>query len=167
MSYVASGTLGVVAAVMALGAVHLEVAAGSDGLGPAQRGDASVFMPLETSKKAAIARPAAIQPVAVQRLVEVDRSAKGDRPVTSLQSGGLTLSFRVPSIPEMSVLMRVPAGATADALRKAPAPTTGKALPKGSPDRSSSSGRRPVACEPVVSILTDVARQLEAGRCVT
>ena len=160
MSYITSGTFGAVAAVMALGAVHLDVAAGSDALGSAKRGDASVIMPLETGETSAA-------PTAQRLMVNVNRETKGDRVASELSPGGLTLSFKVPSIPETSVLMRVPAGETADALRKAPATTTGKASSKGSSDRSSSSGPRPVACEPVVSILTAVAKQLEAGRCVT
>lgn len=146
MSYMASGTLGAVAAVLALGAVHLDVSAASDRFGTAQRGDASV---------AALAR--AGEAIAVN----VDRSAKGDREATMQPAGGLTLSFKVPSLPDTSVVMRMPAGEAADALRRAPASTTGTS--KG----SSSAGQRPVACEPVVSVLTAVAKQLQPGRCVT
>lgn len=146
MSYMASGTLGAVAVVLALGAVHLEVSAGNELLGPAQRGDASVFTPARAGTTEAI-------------VTNVDRSAKGNRDTTVSPAGGLTLSFRLPGLPGTSVAMRVPSGEAADALRKAPAPaTTGK---------GSSAASRPVACEPVVSVLTDVAKRLEAGRCIT
>ncbi len=145
MSYMASGTLGAVAAVLALGAVHLEVAAGNDG--PAQWGDASVMMPARVSAGEAIVN-------------NVDRSAKGDRETAISPSGGLTLSFELPGLPDTSVMMRVPAGEAADALRKIPSSTTGSS-------KGSSAGSRPVACEPVVSVLTDVAKRLEAGRCIT
>ncbi len=147
MSYMASGTLGAVAAVLALGAVHLEVSAGNDLLGPAQRGDASVITPARAADNEAIA-------------TNVDRSAKGDRDTAVSPAGGLTLSFKLPGLPDTSVVMRVPSGEAADALRKAPAPTTGSG-------KGSSAGARPVACEPVVSVLTDVAKRLEPGRCIT
>lgn len=148
MAYMASGTLGAAAVILALGAVHIDGAAGNDGLGSAQRGDASVTMPVRNSDDTIV--------------TNVDRSAKGDRDTSVRPAGGLTLSFKLPSLPETSVMMRVPAGES-DAVRKAPA-TTGAG--KGSSDRSSA-GPRPVACEPVVSVLTAVARQLAPGRCIT
>lgn len=147
MSYMASGTLGAAAAVLALGAVHLEVASGNDVLGPVQRGDASVITPARAADNEAL-------------VTNVDRSAKGDRDTTVTPGGGITLSFKVPSLPDTSVLVRVPVGEAADALRKAPGSTTGSS-------KGSSAGTRPVACEPVVSVLTDVAKRLEPGRCVT
>jgi hypothetical protein len=140
-----SGTLGAVAAVLALGAVHLEVSAGNDMLGPALRGDASVISPARAGDSQAI-------------VTNVDRSAKGDRETAVAPAGGVTLSFKLPGLPDTSVVMRVPSGDAADALRKVPASTTGK---------GSSAGARPVACEPVVSVLTAVAKQLEPGRCIT
>jgi len=127
--------------MLALGAVHLEVSAGNDLLGPVQRGDASVTVP---------ARAEAI-------VINVDRSAKGDREAVATPVGGVTISFRVPGSEDSSVMVRMPSGDAADA-RKAPASTVGK---------GSSAGSRPVACEPVVSVLTAVAKQLAPGRCIT
>jgi len=141
MANLASGTLGVMAGMLALGAVHLEVSAGNDLLGPVQRGDASVTVP---------ARAEAI-------VINVDRSAKGDREAVATPVGGVTISFRVPGSEDSSVMVRMPSGDAADA-RKAPASTVGK---------GSSAGSRPVACEPVVSVLTAVAKQLAPGRCIT
>ncbi len=146
MSYMASGSLGVVAAVLALGAVHLEVSAGNDLLGPVQRGDASTAMPAAPAREAVT--------------INVDRSAKGDRVPVVAAAGGVTISFKVPGVADASVMVRMPAGEGADALRKAPASTVGSG-------KGSSAGTRPVACEPVVSVLTDVARQLAPGRCIT
>ncbi len=146
MSYMASGTLGAVAAVLALGAVHLE-AAGNDALGPVQRGDAGVITPARAGAGEAI-------------VTNVDRSAKGDRETTVSPAGGLTISFRLPGLPDTSVMMRVPSGQAADALRKAPASTTGSG-------KGSSAGSRPIACEPVVSVLAAAAKQLDVGRCIT
>lgn len=151
MSYLASGTLGVVAGMLALGAVHLEVSAGNGLLGPAQRGDATMLSPARTD---ATAPAKAIT-------VNVDRSAKGDRdPAVAPTGSGVTISFKVPGSSDSSVMVRMPSGDAADALRRAPASitTTGK---------GSSAGARPVACEPVVSVLAPAAKQLAPGRCVT
>lgn len=147
MSYLASGTLGAVAAILALGAVQLEVASGNDLLGPAQRGDASIATPASTNSDA--------------MSTNVNRSAKGDRDTTVEPTGGTTLSFMVPGASDASVMVRLPAGEAADATRKPSSSTI------GSSGKGSSAGTRPVACEPVVSVLTAVAKQLEPGRCVT
>lgn len=144
MSNLASGTLGVVAGMLALGAVHLEVSAGNDLLGPVQRGDASLVI------------PARAEPVAIN----VDRSAKGDRETAVSPVGGVTISFKVPGSEDSSVMVRMPSGEAADA-RKAPASMT---IGSG---KGSSAATRPVACEPVVSVLTAVAKQLAPGRCIT
>lgn len=149
MSYLASGTLGVVAGVLALGAVHLEVSAGNDLLGPVQRGDASMTLPARAVEDAIA--------------TNVDRSAKGDRELAVKPAGGITMSFKVPGIDDASVMIRVPAGGgagAADDLRKASASTLGSS-------KGSSATARQIACEPVVSVLTAVAKQLEPGRCVT
>ncbi|EKS32607.1 hypothetical protein [Afipia clevelandensis] len=142
MANLASGTLGVVAGMLALGAVHLEVSAGNDLLGPMQQGGAQFAAPRAEPVK-----------------INVDRSAKGDRAATVTPVGGVTLSFRVPGAEDSSVMVRMPSGGAADA-RKSPASTS--TVGKGS-----SAGSRPIACEPVVSVLTAVARQLAPGRCVT
>ena len=76
MSHMASGILGTIAATLALGAVHLEVAAGNDLLGPAQRGDASLS----------------------STTFDVNRAAKGDRQIAATPTEGVTISFRVPEI---------------------------------------------------------------------
>lgn len=140
MSNLASGLLGAVATTLALGAVHLEVASGNDLLGPARRGDAS------------LTTPAAMQ--------AVNRTVKGDRGAVTPAADGVTLSFRIPGVADQSVMMRVPADAAVEARRRTPAPagsTSGNGAPR----------RQAIACEPVVSMLTAVAKQLEPGRCVT
>lgn len=127
--------------MLALGAVHLEVSAGNDLLGPVQRGDASVAVPVRAESVA----------------INVDRSAKGDRETVVASGGGVTISFKVPGSDDSSVMVRMPSGDTAEA-RKAPVSTVGK---------GSSAGTKPIACEPVVSVLTAVAKQLAPGRCIT
>ena len=100
MSHIASGILGTVAATLAFGAVHLEVATGNDLLGPAQRGDVSLSG----------AAP------------DVNREVKGDRQMAVTPREGVTISFRVPGATDSSVMLRVPSG-EASAAKGAPAPT--------------------------------------------
>jgi hypothetical protein len=89
---------------------------------------------------------------AVNRAAKADRIAKADRPGLP----GQTVSFRLHSLSDTSVLMRLPAArVNVDAVT--PRPTL----------RPASQRRSTVACEPVVSVLTEVAKLLEPGRCVT
>jgi hypothetical protein len=91
----------------------------------------------------------------------INRDAKTDRadlPATSPKTQ--TISVRVDGLSDTSILVRVP---VAQATRKetrneSPAPTVAK---------EPVSNRRTVACEPVVSVLTEVAKQLQPGRCIT
>lgn len=151
MSYMASGILGVVAGSLALGAVHLEVAAGNDLLGPMQRGDARLMETLAAPQLATVTP-------------NVNRSLKGDRTSASQPAEGITISFRVQGVDDTTIMMRVPVGDASD-LRK----DTGKPSVKPSTIGNGSSGivKRQIACEPVVSVLTQVSKQLQPGRCVT
>jgi hypothetical protein len=91
----------------------------------------------------------------------VNREAKTDRAdtyATSLKTQ--TISVRVDGLTDTSILVRVP---VAQATRKEsrnefPAPIIAK---------EPASNHRTVACEPVVSVLTEVAKQLQPGRCIT
>lgn len=104
MSHMASGILGTVAATLALGAVHLEVAAGNDLLGPAQRGDASL---------------SATTP-------DVNRVIKGDRLASNKTAESVTISFKVPGATDSSVALRVPTG-EATAQKREPSDTANNA----------------------------------------
>ena len=87
----------------------------------------------------------------VNRAAKVDRvagNARADMPTR-------TISLQLSGLSETSVLVRIPV-AQADRARN-PAPTLIK-----SGDRKAA-----VACEPVVSVLTEVAKLLGPGRCVT
>jgi len=88
---------------------------------------------------------------------DINRAAKTDRAAGLKTSVApmRTISLRVDGLSGTSVLIRIPVAAA---------------------DRASSSTRSPVgpakggtavACEPVVSVLTEVAKQLQPGRCVT
>ena len=89
----------------------------------------------------------------------VNRETKADRadaPATPLKTQ--TISVRVDGLSETSILVRVPvAQAGRKEARDAP-PASGV---------SKAPVARTVACEPVVSVLTEVAKQLQPGRCVT
>ena len=83
----------------------------------------------------------------------VNRAAKSDR--AALGAAVMptrTIGFRPGDLPDTSVLVRIPL------VRAAHAPPAIK---------SGQSGKPMVACEPVVSVLTEVARKLQPGRCVT
>jgi hypothetical protein len=87
----------------------------------------------------------------------VNRSAKTDRVAAARSSAPMrTISLQVNGLSETSVLVQIPVADAAG--RRAPGPTLIK------------SGERKamaVACEPMVSVLTEVAKQLQPGRCVT
>lgn len=87
---------------------------------------------------------------------DINRAAKTDRgPIVAEHVAPTkTIGFHVERLPDTSIMVRIPLNHEA----------RGSALPPLSPK-----GERKaiVACEPVVSALTEIARQLEPGRCVT
>jgi hypothetical protein len=89
-------------------------------------------------------------PAAVNRSAKADRAPRVAGPVTQTQ----TVSLRLDGLADTSVLIRMPAARVARG--GAPASLLTK----------SGSGRT-LACEPVVSVLTDVAKRLQPGSCVT
>ena len=93
-------------------------------------------------------------PSATRMMASVNREAKSDRaPSAQNLKRGTTIAFEVPSLPNTTVMVRVPAENVAgNAPAKAPA--------------RPSSRRHTTACEPSVSILTAVAKQLQPSRCL-
>jgi hypothetical protein len=89
--------------------------------------------------------------------IAINRSAKTDRAagVPGSPPQSRTILLRPEGLPDTSVLVRIP---MAQAARNG---SSGPSLTK-SPDR-----KMAVACEPMVSVLTDVAKLLQPGRCVT
>jgi hypothetical protein len=88
----------------------------------------------------------------------VNRTAKTDREVSASivpEARTRTISLRFDSLPDTTVLIRLP---LAQEARNAPAPRS----MMRSPDSKAT-----VACEPVVSVLTEVAKRLQPGRCIT
>jgi hypothetical protein len=87
---------------------------------------------------------------------DVNRAAKADRaaaPAGSVKTE--TISLKLDSLAETSVVIRVPV--TRSEARSRPKP----------PELTKSGERRMTACEPVVSVLTEVAKRLQPGRCIT
>jgi hypothetical protein len=91
---------------------------------------------------------------------EINRAAKADRAaVRAAQSQTETITIRTVGLADTSVVVRIPVArvpVVQDEGRNRPAPP---ARPRGS--------KMTVACEPPVSVLTEVAKLLQPGRCVT
>jgi hypothetical protein len=86
----------------------------------------------------------------------INRSAKGDREAKAAPAGQTrTVLLKVESLADSSVLVRIPLQKDAKGL----AP-----LSKPAPDKAK---KMTIACEPPVSVLTEVAKLLQPGRCVT
>jgi hypothetical protein len=88
----------------------------------------------------------------------INRAAKGDRDVNVPQAAepARTVLLRVDSLADTSVLVRIPVKEVRNL-----APAQPAAKPAG--DKA----KKMVACEPVVSVLTEVAKLLQPGKCVT
>ena len=85
----------------------------------------------------------------------VNRSAKADRATGPAGSPAVmrTVSLKLSGFSDTTFLLRVP---VTSATPTAASSTAKRVAPKPA-----------VACEPMVSVLTEVAKQLEPGRCVT
>jgi len=93
----------------------------------------------------------------VNRAAKSDRVVKSDRAVIAARPAPTrTIGFRPGDLPDTSVLVRIPL--TREARQGVRQP---------SPFRSGQGAKPMVACEPMVSVLTEVARKLQPGRCVT
>jgi hypothetical protein len=99
----------------------------------------------------------------------INRAAKADRATAAGAGSALqtrTISLRLDSLSDTTVVIRLPA---------AKMPAAKEASDKEASDQARSipslikpSYRKAaVACEPPVSVLTEVAKRLEPGRCVT
>jgi hypothetical protein len=96
-------------------------------------------------------QPQAASEATINRVAKADRAVRVAAPAIPTH----TVSLRLDGLSATSFLVRVPLEREAR---------------NTSPTRSvtRSGGRKPaVACEPVVSVLTEVAKQLQPGRCIT
>jgi hypothetical protein len=94
---------------------------------------------------------------AVNTFTAINRAAKADRADGAVGSAAptRTISLRLEALADTSVLIRLPV--TQVARNNVPAPAAVK----------SQARKATVACEPPVSVLTEVAKRLEPGRCIT
>jgi hypothetical protein len=101
------------------------------------------------------------QAVTEPAAADINRAAKADRAANIPAASGptRTISLKMDSLVETSGLVRVPVAKEA---RNLPPPAATKQAPR-KPDRN----KMAVACEPMVSVLTEVAKLLQPGRCVT
>lgn len=86
----------------------------------------------------------------------VNRAAKADREAILVEAtvATRTISIHVDKVPDTSVLVRIPLSHEA---RTTPPAVFFK----------SNESKLAVACEPSVSVLTEIAKRLQPGRCVT
>jgi hypothetical protein len=86
----------------------------------------------------------------------VNRAAKADRVAAYVASAAptRTISFKLDQLADTSILVRIP-------LTSATGGAPPSLLMKPGEDKTA------VACEPVVSVLTEIAKRLQPGRCVT
>jgi hypothetical protein len=89
----------------------------------------------------------------------VNRAAKADREAGASQApaAARTILLKVDSLADTSVLVRIPV--QKEARNLPPPPPAAKPADKAK--------KMTVACEPVVSVLTEVAKLLQPGKCVT
>ena len=106
-------------------------------------------------------------PEAATTNITINRAAKADRAARVAASAAptQTISLRLDALSDTSVLVRLPAAKPAgqEARNGPPAPPA----PSAPAVTKSGDRKMTVACEPVVSVLTEVAKLLQPGRCVT
>jgi len=98
----------------------------------------------------------------------VNRAAKSDRagfagvvaeaPVTK------TVSIKLTAFADTSFLLRLPVGNPESRSGRGEVPQ-GRSIISTEGERREA--KRPVACEPSVSVLTEIAKRLQPGRCIT
>jgi hypothetical protein len=140
MSHITSGILGGAAVAVMMGAIQF--ASGSD--------LRATVVPVNVIEASQVNSEA------------VNRAAKSDRAqVVTVQDGSRTLSFNVHGLTGTSLLLRVaPTQVKVEKVAPRAEFAAARAF-KAAPQKSA------VACEPPVSVLTEIAKLLEPGRCVT
>jgi len=88
--------------------------------------------------------------------IAVNRAAKADRAagVAGSPAQSQTIALRMHGVSDTSFLVRLPVA-------------NGAGSPSSPAVTTPANRKRMVACEAVVSVLTEVAKQLQPGRCVT
>jgi hypothetical protein len=143
MSRLATGIYGTIALALTLGAAQL--ASGRD------LSEASQDRPQQDRLQSAFREPLTPGGTAVNRAAKADRVAG----VAGSPAQTRTIALRLEGFSDTSFLVRVPVANGADNTSIGPAmikPGNRKTM---------------VACEPVVSVLTEIAKRLQPGRCMT
>lgn len=138
-AYHSIGLLTATAAIAVFGGLHFEDAAGSN-------------LDTLTPNDARLQISTTLAAASINRLAKADRSE-----ISPNAAKGRTLTFQLPELPGMTVAVRV---WEAVGMTSAPQPVAAS-------KRTGEKRRQTVACEGVVSALTEVAKHLEPGRCVT
>jgi hypothetical protein len=95
---------------------------------------------------------------------DINRAAKADRVVLRAAPGQTeTITIRSVGLDDTSVVVRVPV-VQAPAVQ---APVAQEVRNPPAPPARPGASKMTVACEPPVSVLTEVAKLLQPGRCVT
>jgi hypothetical protein len=142
MSQLSKGIFGTIAVSLTLGTLGaVQLAAGRD--------LAAIQNPAGNSQVVNISE-------AINRTAKVDRA---EGAVGSTAAPTRTISLRQDVLTDTSVLIRLPVtrGTGKVARNNVPAPAVVKPQAR----------KATVACEPPVSVLTEVAKRLEPGRCIT
>lgn len=95
-------------------------------------------------------------PATINRAAKADRAARMDG--SALQTR--TVALRLNDLANTSVMIRVPVTREVPVAREIPRAPASLLIKSGE-------SKPPVACEPPVSVLTEVAKKLRPGRCVT
>ena len=97
---------------------------------------------------------------------DINRAAKADRAALRAAPGQTeTITIRSVGLDDTSVVLRLPV-AQQEVREQVRNPTAAPAKP-GATKPDATKTKMTVACEPPVSVLTEVAKLLQPGRCVT
>jgi hypothetical protein len=155
MSQTSRVVFGAIAVSLTCGAVQF--ALGRDLSGLMQNSPNQNFPSQNSRSQNSSSQNSSSQNFSVAPEASINRAAKADRArIAESAAQTRTISLRLDGLSDTTVLVRIPAAQEARNTSRPPLLVTkpGKRKPT-------------VACEPVVSVLTEVAKQLEPGRCVT
>ena len=95
----------------------------------------------------------------------VNRASKTDRAASIAEATPTqTVSIKLAAFADTSFLLRLPLTATSVRDGQGASPQGSQLITTETERREA---KRPVACEPSVSVLTEIAKRLQPGRCVT
>lgn len=102
---------------------------------------------------------------------DVNRAAKADRGAAPTAAPTKTVALHLSQFADTTFLLRLPSAATQSSLARQDADNTGAPpLPRQlitTENDKRRVTRQPIACEPSVSVLTEIAKRLQPGRCIT